>query len=47
VTASAARIDGYGASAAPFERLDDAFKSTHGFEADIDVRRSRQRSVRR
>ena len=38
VTASAARIDGYGASAAPFERLDDAFKSTHGFEADIDVR---------
>jgi len=38
VTASAARIDGYGANAAPFQRLDDAFKSTHGFEADIDVR---------
>jgi len=38
VSASAARIDGYGASAAPFQHLDDAFKSTHGFEADIDVR---------
>jgi eukaryotic-like serine/threonine-protein kinase len=38
VSASAARIDGYGASAAPFQRLDGAFKSAHGFEADIDVR---------
>ena len=38
VSASAARIDGYGASAAPFQKLDDAFKSVHGFEADIDVR---------
>ena len=26
------------ASAAPFQILDDAFKSAHGFEADIDVR---------
>jgi serine/threonine-protein kinase len=38
VSASAARIDGYGASAAPFQRLDDAFKGAHGFEADIAVR---------
>ena len=38
VSASAARIDGYGANAAPFQRLDDAFKSAHGFEADIEVR---------
>ena len=38
VSASAAQIDGYGAGAAPFQRLDDAFKSAHGFEANIDVR---------
>ena len=38
VSASAARIDGYGANAAPFQRLDDAFKSAHGFEADIELR---------
>jgi serine/threonine-protein kinase len=38
VSASAARIDGYGDSPAAFEILDDAFKRTNGFEADIDVR---------
>jgi serine/threonine-protein kinase len=38
VSASAARIDGYGATAAPFQRLDDAFKSAYGFEADIELR---------
>lgn len=38
VSASAARIDGYGASATAFQILDDAFKRTNGFEADIDVR---------
>jgi serine/threonine protein kinase len=38
VSASAARIDGYGDSSAAFEILDDAFKRTNGFEADIDVR---------
>jgi eukaryotic-like serine/threonine-protein kinase len=38
VSAAAARIDGYGANAAPFQRLDDAFKSAHGFEADIELR---------
>lgn len=38
VSASAARIDGYGDSPAAFEILDDAFKRVNGFEADIDVR---------
>jgi serine/threonine-protein kinase len=38
VSASAARIDGYGDSPAAFEILDDAFKRANGFEADIDVR---------
>jgi serine/threonine-protein kinase len=38
VSASAARIDGYGASATAFQILDDAFKRTNGFEADIEVR---------
>jgi serine/threonine protein kinase len=38
VSASAARIDGYGDTPAAFEILDDAFKRANGFEADIDVR---------
>jgi serine/threonine-protein kinase len=38
VSANAARIDGYGATGAPFETLDTAFKSANGFEAAIDVR---------
>jgi serine/threonine-protein kinase len=38
VSASTARIDGYGDSPAAFEILDDAFKRANGFEADIDVR---------
>ena len=38
VSASAARIDGFGDSPAAFEILDDAFKRANGFEADIDVR---------
>jgi serine/threonine-protein kinase len=38
VSASAARIDGYGASASPFQVLDDAFKRSNGFEAEIEVR---------
>jgi serine/threonine protein kinase len=42
VSASAARIDGYGSSPAAFEILDDAFKRTNGFEADIDVRQVTQ-----
>jgi hypothetical protein len=33
-----ASIEGYGSSLAPFETLDDAFKRTMGFEADIGVR---------
>ena len=33
-----ARIDGYGATGSPFQMLDDAFKRTNGFEADIEVR---------
>lgn len=42
VSASAARIDGYGDSPAAFEILDDAFKRANGFEADIDVRQVTQ-----
>jgi serine/threonine-protein kinase len=38
VSANAARIEGYGASAAPFHTLDEAFKRAHRFEADIGVR---------
>ena len=38
VSANSARIDGYGASSSPFQVLDDAFKRTNGFEADIEVR---------
>jgi eukaryotic-like serine/threonine-protein kinase len=38
VSANAARIDGYGATSSPFQVLDDAFKRTNGFEADIEVR---------
>jgi len=37
VSASAARIAGYGDSPAAFEILDDAFKRANGFEANIDV----------
>ena len=46
VSASAARIDGYGASAAPFQRLDDAFKSATASKPISTSARSRQRSVR-
>jgi eukaryotic-like serine/threonine-protein kinase len=35
---TAARIEGFGASTAPFQTLDDNFKKTNGFEADIGVR---------
>jgi hypothetical protein len=38
VTESAARLEGYGASAQPFEALNTAFLHANGFEADIDVR---------
>ena len=38
VSANAAQIDGYGATGAPFETLDTAFKNANGFEAAIDVR---------
>jgi serine/threonine-protein kinase len=38
VSANAARIDGYGATSSAFQVLDDAFKRTNGFEADIEVR---------
>ena len=31
-------LEGYGASTAPFQVLDDAFRRTQGFEADIGVR---------
>jgi len=37
-SASAAVIEGFGASAAPFESLDKAFKRDLGFEASIGVR---------
>ena len=35
---TAARIEGFGASMAPFQTLDDNFKKTNGFEANIGVR---------
>jgi serine/threonine-protein kinase len=35
---TAARIEGYGASVAPFQTLDSDFKKTNGFEADIGIR---------
>jgi len=38
VSANAAKIEGYGASIGPFQALDEAFKRTHRFEADIGVR---------
>jgi serine/threonine-protein kinase len=38
VSANKAQIEGYGASAAPFHTLDEAFKRAHRFEADIGVR---------
>ena len=38
VSETSASLEGFGASAAPFEVLDDAFKRTHGFEADIGLR---------
>jgi len=38
VSANAARIEGYGASIAPFNALDEAFKRANSFEADIGVR---------
>jgi eukaryotic-like serine/threonine-protein kinase len=38
VTENTARIEGYGASAGPFDQLDDAFRRSIGFEADIGVR---------
>jgi serine/threonine-protein kinase len=36
-TEQSARIEGYGASLAPFQILDDAFRRTNGFEADIGL----------
>ncbi len=38
VAESGAVLEGYGASTAPFQVLDDAFRRTQGFEADIGVR---------
>jgi serine/threonine protein kinase len=38
VREDAAQIEGYGASLEPFQKLDDAFKRTNGFDADIGVR---------
>ncbi|HET9902540.1 MAG TPA: serine/threonine-protein kinase [Xanthobacteraceae bacterium] len=38
VSANAAQIEGYGASVAPFQTLDDAFKRSNGFEASIGLR---------
>jgi serine/threonine-protein kinase len=38
VTETGARLEGYGASARPFETLDSAFRHENGFEASIDVR---------
>jgi len=37
VSEISASLEGFGASAAPFGVLDDAFKVAHGFEANIDV----------
>lgn len=36
-TERSARIEGYGASLAPFQILDDAFRRVNGFEADIGL----------
>jgi hypothetical protein len=38
VTETEAKLEGYGASARPFEALDTAFRHENGFEATIDVR---------
>jgi serine/threonine protein kinase len=38
VSASAAVVEGFGASTAPFDLLDKAFKKSQGFEASIGVR---------
>lgn len=38
VSATAAAVEGFGDSTAPFELLDKAFKKTQGFEAKIGVR---------
>jgi hypothetical protein len=38
VTETEAKLEGYGASARPFEALDAAFRHENGFEASIDVR---------
>jgi serine/threonine-protein kinase len=38
VNATRATIEGFGASVAPFRTLDDSFRRTNGFEADIGVR---------
>jgi hypothetical protein len=38
VTETEAKLEGYGASAGPFEALDAAFRHENGFEASIDVR---------
>ena len=38
VSETSASLEGFGASPAPFELLDDAFRRTHGFEADIGLR---------
>lgn len=38
VTETEAKLEGYGASARPFEALDSAFRHENGFEASIDVR---------
>jgi serine/threonine-protein kinase len=38
IGASAAVVEGYGASTSPFEALDKSFKRTQGFEASIGIR---------
>jgi hypothetical protein len=38
ITETEAKLEGYGASARPFEALDAAFRHENGFEASIDVR---------
>jgi serine/threonine protein kinase len=40
--ANETRIEGFGASLAPFQVLDDAFKRANGFEADIGLRQVTQ-----
>jgi eukaryotic-like serine/threonine-protein kinase len=37
VSETSASLEGFGASPTPFGVLDDAFKATHGLEANIDV----------